>query len=225
MPLVKFLKSNGLKFKTAAVKKKSVEYFRMDQFRGFLEAKKDKIAQNSQVAAMLASWDTIFVYYQRLPNQPHLKWPPQLQPNADSATAKFASFRFDSSESSKYSTALIVGAVVALVLFPLWPFELKYLLWKVSLWLLVGFCVIIALRVVLYLLLGVFGVSFWLFPRFFENNVSTLDSFLPVYSLQKWEGSNVQAIVTRLLLLSLFLYYGYHIYSDPDMLRGTPKPT
>ena len=114
-----------------------------------------------------------------------------------------------------------MGAVLGLVLFPLWPFELKYLLWKVSLWLLVGFCAIIAARLVVYLLLGVFGVSFWLFPRFFENNVNTIDSFLPVYSVQRWEGSNVQAIVTRLLLLSLFVYYGYHIYSDPGMLRGT----
>lgn len=34
------MKSNGLKFKTAAVKKRSIEYFRMDQFKLFLEAKK-----------------------------------------------------------------------------------------------------------------------------------------------------------------------------------------
>lgn len=36
LPLVKFMKSNGLKFKTAAVKKKSIEYFRLDQFKLFL---------------------------------------------------------------------------------------------------------------------------------------------------------------------------------------------
>lgn len=109
----------------------------------------------------------MFVYYQRLPNQPHLKWPQQLEPSSNSEHAKFASFKFDSSESSKYSTALIVGGVVAVVLFPLWPYELKYLLWKISLYLLVAFCVIIVLRLALYLLVGIFGVSFWLFPRFF----------------------------------------------------------
>ena len=56
MPLLKFMKSNGLKFKTAAVKKKSVEYFRMDQFRAFLEAKMEKIQQNKEVAVLLKSW-------------------------------------------------------------------------------------------------------------------------------------------------------------------------
>jgi hypothetical protein len=33
LPLLKFLQTNGLKFKEAAVKKHSVQYFRVDQFR------------------------------------------------------------------------------------------------------------------------------------------------------------------------------------------------
>lgn len=41
MPLLKFLKDNGLKFKEAAVKKHSVHYFRMDQFRMVIESKKN----------------------------------------------------------------------------------------------------------------------------------------------------------------------------------------
>lgn len=36
MPLVKFLKKNGLKFKTAAVQKNSIEYFRVDRFKKLL---------------------------------------------------------------------------------------------------------------------------------------------------------------------------------------------
>jgi hypothetical protein len=36
LPLLKFLKNNGLKFKSAAVDKNSVEYFRMDKFRALL---------------------------------------------------------------------------------------------------------------------------------------------------------------------------------------------
>jgi hypothetical protein len=32
LPLLRFMKKNGLKFKTAAVNKKTVEYFRIDQF-------------------------------------------------------------------------------------------------------------------------------------------------------------------------------------------------
>lgn len=41
MPLLKFLKANGLKFKEAAVKKHSVHYFRVDQFKALIENKKN----------------------------------------------------------------------------------------------------------------------------------------------------------------------------------------
>lgn len=46
MPLLKFLKKNGLKFKAAAVDKNSVEYFRMDHFKAFLNEKKELINAN-----------------------------------------------------------------------------------------------------------------------------------------------------------------------------------
>ena len=49
MPLLKFLKKQGLKFKTAAVKDHTVEYFRMDHFREFLEVKKELIEANTKI--------------------------------------------------------------------------------------------------------------------------------------------------------------------------------
>ena len=36
LPLLKFMKSNGMKLKSAAFKNKTIEYFRMDQFKAFL---------------------------------------------------------------------------------------------------------------------------------------------------------------------------------------------
>lgn len=47
------MKKNGMKFKTAAVNKKSVEYFRLDQFSDFLEAKKKKIESDSKISGLL----------------------------------------------------------------------------------------------------------------------------------------------------------------------------
>jgi hypothetical protein len=50
LPLLKFLKKNGLKFKNAAAGKASVEYFRMDHFKAFLTEKKEAINANPQIA-------------------------------------------------------------------------------------------------------------------------------------------------------------------------------
>lgn len=169
---------------------------------------------------MLQSWEKIFIYYQRLPNQPHLKWPQYLEESRNGPDSKFASFRFNSAESSRSLGALILVGVVALVLFPLWPYELKYYLWKLSLWLLIGICALIVIRLVAYFFMAMFGVSFWIFPRFFDN-CSTIESFQPFFSIEKWEGSSVYSIVTRLIILSIFIYYGFHMYNDPAMLKGT----
>ena len=49
MPLLKFLKNNGLKFKTAAFNKNSIEYFRLDQFHELVEKKKEKIDSTPKI--------------------------------------------------------------------------------------------------------------------------------------------------------------------------------
>jgi hypothetical protein len=112
---------------------------------------------------------------------------------------------------------ILVG-VVAVVLFPLWPYELKYFLFRACLFLLIGLLAILVLRVGVYMFMAIFGVSFWVFPRFLEAD-STLDSFRPLYSFKKWTGSSRETLIVRLVLLGIFFYYGFHIISDPSMLR------
>ena len=168
MPLVRFLKKHGLKFKTAAVQKNSVEYFRVDRFKKLLEDKKAAIDADRQLSALVEKWQQIFIFYQRTQNQPKLKWPQQLQECKDS-NSKFASFPFDSSESSSIKSILFLIAVIFLVLFPLWPYEVKYYLWISSYYLIILLVATIILRWVLYLFFSIFGGSFWLFPRFFDN--------------------------------------------------------
>lgn len=107
--------------------------------------------------------------------------------------------------------------MIGLVLFPLWPYELKYFVWLVSYYstiLLVG---IIILRWVAYLFCSIFGASFWIFPRLFDN-VEFIESFKPFCSLTWWESS-IYSIVTRILIFSIFVYYGYHIYTDPSIIK------
>ena len=141
----------------------------MDQFKEILVAKKEQIEADRNISELLRNWEKIFIYYERLENQPHFKWPQQLAVSMSGPAAKFASFPFDTSESSKIKGILIMVAVLVLVLFPLWPLDFKIFIWYVSYYttmLLVG---IIVLRLVLYLFFSIFGASIWMFPRLFDN--------------------------------------------------------
>lgn len=92
---------------------------------------------------------------------------------------KFASFRFDTTESKHHLTIMAIVGVLALVLFPIWPFELKYGIWLVSLVLLVALVGIIVVRLVVYLLIVVFDYHVWILPNFL-NSSGFWDSFVPV---------------------------------------------
>ena len=64
------------------------------------------------------------------------------------------------------TVGLVVG-VIAVVLFPLWPYELKYFLFKVSLYLLLSILGLSAVRLAIYGVGAVFGMSVWLFPNLY----------------------------------------------------------
>lgn len=71
---------------------------------------------------------------------------------------------------------------------------------------------IIILRLILYILLAIFGISFWLFPNFFAD-CSLIESFLPVFSVRRWD-SGMFSIIGRLLAFLIIGYYSYHLYID-----------
>ena len=82
---------------------------------------------------------------------------------------KFASFKFDTSEPKTWLFPVILTAVIAGVLFPLWPYMLKYVLFLICLYLVIAIVSVIILRIVLYLFGAIFGVSFWILPNFFAD--------------------------------------------------------
>jgi hypothetical protein len=55
--------------------------------------------------------------------------------------------------------------MIAVVLFPLWPFELKYAMWIFSLYSAILIIAVMVIRLFVYLLGAVFGGSLWIFPR------------------------------------------------------------
>lgn len=95
---------------------------------------------------------------------------------------KFAAFKFDTTESKKIYFVIVLIMILAGVLFPLWPYSLKYALWIVSMVILVFLVSIILIRLVLYVFLASFGISFWLFPNLF-GDYGVLESLRPICSI------------------------------------------
>jgi translocation protein SEC62 len=94
---------------------------------------------------------------------------------------KFASFKFDTTESTRNNFYLLLGIIIAVILFPLWPYQVKYWLWIVTLTVFVSLVVLLLLRVSLYVVLSTLGISFWIFPNLM-GNYGLVDSFKPLYS-------------------------------------------
>ena len=104
--------------------------------------------------------------------------------------------------------------VICGVLFPIWPYELKYAAWLVSFYILIFLLSVILGRLVLYVILAQFGISFWLFPNLLGDK-GVIDSFKPLISIEKWENDSM-SIIGRLIAFSIFMYYAVSIYRDPD---------
>ena len=114
---------------------------------------------------------------------------------------------------------VILLSVVGMVLFPLWPYEVKYFLFKAISYLLIGILAVTVLRLLLHMFMTIFGVDFWLLPNFFKND-TTWETFFPVFSAKKMKGS-VESTVVRLVLLGLFFYYSYHVIQDPSIFESS----
>jgi translocation protein SEC62 len=75
-----------------------------------------------------------------------------------------------------------VLAILFVVLFPIWPYELKYYVWYASLILLIFSVGLLVVRLALYSILSLFGYSFWLFPNLLSES-SFIESWKPSHSI------------------------------------------
>lgn len=154
-----------------------------------------------------------FVFFKR-PEGIKIKYPKNLEPvPPTSQEKKYASFRFDTTESRRGLTILVIVLALLLVLFPIWPFTVKYALWWISLVLLVVLVGIIVVRLLLYLLCIIFNYHIWIFPNLFFSS-GFLDSFIPVIEISKGDRSWFN-IFLRLFGLSAFILLSLHVYMNP----------
>lgn len=109
--------------------------------------------------------------------------------------------------------------VLLIVLFPIWPFTVKYALWLVSLVLLVILCGIILIRLLVFLICIIFNYHVWIFPNlFFATGI--LDSFIPIIEVAKGDRTWF-SIFIRLFGISVFVLLSLHIYMNPTFFDCT----
>lgn len=73
---------------------------------------------------------------------------------------------------SHFASFLLVLAVIGVCCFSVWPLSVKLAVWYVSVYLLAAIAALSVLRLILYVLLFIFGYSFWLFPNLFDDKVT-----------------------------------------------------
>ena len=62
-------------------------------------------------------------------------------------------------------TGLIIGIVIICTLLPIWPMAMKKILWYIAVTFLLVTFVFCTIRLVLFLILWIFGYEFWILPR------------------------------------------------------------
>ena len=159
-----------------------------------------------------------FIFFKR-PDNLKTKYPKALHPvESSSPDKKFASFRFDTTESRKRMTIFAVALVLVLVLFPIWPFTVKYGLWLVSLGLLILIVGIIVVRLIVYVICAIFNYHVWIFPDLLYAN-GVIECFIPVIEVIKGDRSWFNIFI-RLFAISFFMLCCMHIYLNPTFFDG-----
>lgn len=115
-------------------------------------------------------------------------------------------------------TILVIGLILAMVLFPIWPFSVKYGIWWVSLALLVLMVGIIVIRLAIYVFFSIFNYHIWLFPDLFYAT-GILESFIPVFQINKGDSSWF-SLFLRMFAVSSFILLSVHIYLNPTFIQG-----
>mmetsp|Transcript_31169 Transcript_31169/g.47162 ORF Transcript_31169/g.47162 Transcript_31169/m.47162 type:complete len:326 (+) Transcript_31169:63-1040(+) len=96
----------------------------------------------------------------------------------------------DKTFSHLMTTGLIAGFLFC-TCFPIWPNFLKVFVWYLSVSLLIFIFLLITVRAFMFLLIWILGYEFWFLPNLFDETLSFVDSFKPVYSFEKCKAGQL----------------------------------
>lgn len=113
-------------------------------------------------------------------------------------------------------TVLVILLVLAMVLFPIWPYNLRYVVWIISLVILIILVAIIIIRLIVYLVCSIFNYHIWIFPNLFYT-MGIIEAFIPFIQIKKGERSWLNLFI-RLFAISFFILSSVHIYLNPTLI-------
>jgi hypothetical protein len=149
-------------------------------------------------------------HWQRLPNAKKYRWPKQLAPAEPKALPRGVySFTIEE-KGSIWTTVMIVLAVLLVATFQAWPDSMRYVVWLLSLWLIIGIIGLSTVRLLSYLVMKVAGYDFWIFPNMYMDT-SVIESFKPVFYFRKSDRDYLE-YAFRVVCLGVVAYIGYELY-------------
>jgi translocation protein SEC62 len=108
---------------------------------------------------------------------------------------------------SHLATGAVIAVVIGFTLLPIWPDAAKRVLWYFSVTFLIATLAFCVVRLVLFLLLWIFGYEFWIFPRLFDESLSFQDSFKPIYSFEKAATGQGYYRIALIVATAAFVYW------------------
>lgn len=108
---------------------------------------------------------------------------------------------------SNVATASVIAVVIIFTLLPVWPQIAKKALWYCSVTFLLFTFTFIFIRFILFLVMWILGYEFWVFPRLFDESLSFVDSFKPVYTFEK--GTAGQGYYRLALVVALAAFVAW----------------
>jgi len=108
-----------------------------------------------------------------------------------------------------------IAMVVIFILvtcFPIWPDFMKLGLWYISVTLLVVMFVFLTIRFLLFLFVWIFGFEFWILPNLFDESLTVVESFKPVFMFERIKTTQLW---WRLGISGGFIWFIYWAYTQP----------
>jgi translocation protein SEC62 len=114
-------------------------------------------------------------------------------------------------------TTGLIGGFLFCTCFPIWPNFLKVFVWYMSVSLLIFIFFLVTLRALAFLSVWILGYDFWLLPNLFDESLSFVDSFKPVYMFEK---SKPGQLPYRIGVAAAFVTFCYWAITQPSEFDG-----
>lgn len=117
---------------------------------------------------------------------------------------------------SRAKAIILVAIVLAICLFPTWPWIVKVIVFYCSYYFLLFTLAFSVIRLIVYYIARLVGFELWILPEIYDN-VGFKESFCPVVSCKRLSDGWLGILVRVLLALATIAYVVY-LYRNPGVI-------